>query len=397
MTKRGYNEVIDLTSLSEDEECHEISVTDYQDIKPAEKSKRLKRNDIVSLSSATNPPVSSEDVKECFIDIFRQDGDDGILSRGITLPTSSDKLLFCTTSESVLEHTSKTLMTDQKNSSSYLVHIQQRDQWSCGFRNLQMIFSSLLPHLCQAHPCWTYIQQDKYDVIQMNSRLNLLPSVLQLQHLIELSWKEGFDSDGKQHFSGKIIKKKSRIGAVEVASVSSFVYLDTTLVQFIACQESRSLLGPFLWIYFKQGRLGFTNNHCDTKELANKILSLIGENTSINEKKINKSQKMVGAGTLPVYLQWEGHSVTIVGVVKNENTFNLIVFDPLKKWNWSTRKIDDLSVLELSTTEIIQKDLQIILFGEKRITEIERRERLSIKNHVVTAARDKVLQTLSIN
>lgn len=90
-----------------------------------------------------------------------------------------------------------------------MLHIQQTDKWSCGFRNLQMVLSSVLPQLPPSH---TYYSKTA-------SPPNCIPNVPQLQRLLERAWKEGFDPSGAQHYGRKIVHKTSKIGAVEVSTI----------------------------------------------------------------------------------------------------------------------------------------------------------------------------------
>ena len=68
--------------------------------------------------------------------------------------------------------------------------------------------------------------------------------------MYESCWKDGFDPKGAEHYNHRIVGKTSFIGAVEVSSVLSYLHIDSTVVQFIQCFESRSKLGPFVWAYF---------------------------------------------------------------------------------------------------------------------------------------------------
>ncbi len=61
-----------------------------------------------------------------------------------------------------------------------LQHFSQNDNWSCGFRNLQMMLCSLIPKFQDIFPSG-------------------IPSLIELQTSLELLWTEGFDQDGAKH------------------------------------------------------------------------------------------------------------------------------------------------------------------------------------------------------
>lgn len=97
-----------------------------------------------------------------------------------------------------------------KRPSFYLLHIQQRDKWSCGFRNLQMLLVTLVPSLPPEH---IYFDNGSW-----NGQAFRVPSLQQLQASLERSWRAGYDPDGARHYQNRILGKNSKIGAVEVST-----------------------------------------------------------------------------------------------------------------------------------------------------------------------------------
>lgn len=75
-----------------------------------------------------------------------------------------------------------------------LYHIRQRDRWSCGYRNLQMLLAS-------------------------RGGGENIPSLYALQENLQDAWKEGMDPRGALHYNYRIIGKKEWIGAVEVCTI----------------------------------------------------------------------------------------------------------------------------------------------------------------------------------
>jgi hypothetical protein len=73
------------------------------------------------------------------------------------------------------------------DTSKILQFVGQKDDWSCGYRNLQMLLSALLPHLPEDHLFHT-----KYP---RRSGHIAIPSLYQIQSAIENAWQDGFDPE----------------------------------------------------------------------------------------------------------------------------------------------------------------------------------------------------------
>jgi len=76
-------------------------------------------------------------------------------------------------------------------------HYLQSDNWSCGYRNLQMLISSMLPTLTGIFP-------------------GGVPNVEEIQRTMEILWSCGFDGRNAEHHCGVLVGKKTWIGTVEV-------------------------------------------------------------------------------------------------------------------------------------------------------------------------------------
>jgi actin-like ATPase involved in cell morphogenesis len=98
---------------------------------------------------------------------------------------------------------------------------------------------------------------------------------------------------------------------------------------------------------------------------------------------------------LPLYLQWEGHSVTIVGVEKTKsNTIQFLLFDPLKdgtklKQTLLSKQKDVLAPMRLPCAKFLTKDCQVVVCSPRQLTELERNAIRSGPN-VITASSDAV-------
>lgn len=76
-------------------------------------------------------------------------------------------------------------------------HYLQHDNWSCGYRNLQMLVSSLLPSLAAVFP-------------------GGVPGIEQIQRATETSWRRGCDLTNADHHAEALLGKKAWIGTTEV-------------------------------------------------------------------------------------------------------------------------------------------------------------------------------------
>ncbi len=113
-------------------------------------------------------------------------------------PSSSSSSSSSLTSASSLESSS-----DHNRSSSSLpynrqpMHYLQADNWSCGYRNLQMLLSGMMPTLLDIFP-------------------NGVPSVEEVQRDMEILWGMGYDARNAEHHGHSLVGKRTWIGTVEV-------------------------------------------------------------------------------------------------------------------------------------------------------------------------------------
>jgi hypothetical protein len=325
-------------------------------------------------------------------------------SRTTTTTTSSTKYYYwtCIPSNSSPSSSSDDNTTNTTGMIPGIVqHIQQNDRWSCGYRNYQMMLSAILPRLASSsnHMIYQRGYITRREIITNTTHKAqqlpiILPSLKQTQKSIEDSWDEGFDPNGANHYRHKIVGKQSnsgKIGAMEVCNLFWYHGIDSVVIQFIKCYKSRQQLPYFIRNYFgyDNDNNSYTNNNNNKNKdacfIANKVLSdaYTESNFGISQQQQQQQQTTKNACTtnntflqktkLPLYLQWEGHSVTIVGIeiqikvkqntnmvaasvaatattAKNNNDndydhdFTLLVLDPMK----SSPKIkNDLRICKL--------------------------------------------------
>ena len=287
-----------------------------------------------------------------------------------------------------------------------LLHIQQKDRWSCGYRNVQMILSALIPLLPSDHP---YHQCVPASLRRSDLGVAVpIPSLLDLQHFQQHSWRLGFDPQGARHYQGTIVEKHDQIGAIEVLTILASVRIDTVVVQFVKTHESRRLLAPFFWSYFSK-RAG-----CDCRPggsmeplrpspwIATKLLDYAA---TLPKEEVDHNMAMCTCPTVPLYLQWEGHSVTVIGIRKidGDAEYQLLVLDPAKDGSAIHRHLG--LAFELPTTlhaieplilemkEVAGKDCQVLM-ATKRALDDSDIDQIKERTNAVTAARESVVQLL---
>ncbi|XP_023569995.1 zinc finger with UFM1-specific peptidase domain protein isoform X2 [Octodon degus] len=155
--------------------------------------------------------------------------------------------------------------------------------WGCGYRNFQMLLSSLL-------------QNEAYDDCLKGMSVPCIPKI---QSMIEDAWKEGFDPQGASQLNNRLQGTKAWIGACEVFTLLTSLGVKCRIVDF------HKATGP-------------TGTH---PRLFEWILNYYSEQEG--------SAKVVCTSKPPVYLQHQGHSRTIVGIEERKNrTLCLLIFDP---------------------------------------------------------------------
>ncbi|XP_075563237.1 zinc finger-containing ubiquitin peptidase 1 [Pelecanus crispus] len=157
--------------------------------------------------------------------------------------------------------------------------------WGCGYRNFQMLLSSLL-------------QNSLYnDSLRDTTRI---PSIPKIQSMIEDAWKEGFDPQGASHFNNRLYGSKAWIGACEIYSLLTSLRIKCQIIDF---HKPTGPMGThprlFEWVlrYYSTDNEGGAKVVCTSKP--------------------------------SIYLQHQGHSRTVVGIEERKNrTLCLLLFDP---------------------------------------------------------------------
>ncbi|KAG5878214.1 hypothetical protein JTB14_020791 [Gonioctena quinquepunctata] len=159
--------------------------------------------------------------------------------------------------------------------------------WGCGYRNTQMLISSLLTHTGyneKIYKLWEGRKPPRSSV----------PSISRIQSVIEQAWAQGFDIQGSEQLGCRLVNTRKWIGATEVVTLLSFLRMKCQLVDF------HRPTGP-----------GGTH-----PELFKWVLKYFENSVG-------------GEFTPPLYLQHQGHSRTIMGIeVHRDGSLILLVLDP---------------------------------------------------------------------
>ncbi|XP_028142955.1 zinc finger-containing ubiquitin peptidase 1-like isoform X3 [Diabrotica virgifera virgifera] len=159
--------------------------------------------------------------------------------------------------------------------------------WGCGYRNTQMLISSLLTHTGYNEKLYKLWQDQK-------PPRSSVPSISRIQGLIEQAWSQGFDIQGSEQLECRLVNTRKWIGATEVVTLLSFLRIKCQLVDF------HKPTGP-------------GGSH---PELFNWVLKYFESSVG-------------GEFTPPLYLQHQGHSRTIMGIeIHRDGSLILLVLDP---------------------------------------------------------------------
>ncbi|KAJ2159202.1 hypothetical protein GGF46_003211, partial [Coemansia sp. RSA 552] len=159
--------------------------------------------------------------------------------------------------------------------------------WACGYRNCQMLISSLLS-------------------APGGSRLSIdnVPSVSELQHMLESAWAAGFDPDGAQQLNHRVSGTRKWIGATEVYCILAHLGIHAHIVDFhhpTGADGTHPGLFAYVVNYFTSGP---------------------GTGGAGGSNTMRFTEKH------PLYLQHQGHSRTIIGVELAPSATCLLVLDP---------------------------------------------------------------------
>ncbi|KAL4974292.1 peptidase family C78-domain-containing protein [Aspergillus desertorum] len=171
--------------------------------------------------------------------------------------------------------------------STHVHHISKmpREGGFCGYRNIQMLVS--------------YIQESRGP--GSDHFPGALPTILQLQDLIERAWDMGYNTVGRTETGGVKGTRK-----------------------FIGTSEAQALFLS-LGIQCEARRIGKTKEMPAHSSLLSNVAAYFRDAGPLDDK----TEKVVLTDLPPIYLQHQGHSMTIVGFeIREQGSANILVFDP---------------------------------------------------------------------
>lgn len=203
--------------------------------------------------------------------------------------------------------------------------------WGCGYRNIQMMLSSLF-------------QNPNYsEMLRAAIGSNSMPSISRLQKMVESAWTQGFDVQGKEQLGCKLHNTRKWIGTTEIVTLFSWMRIECQLVDFhrpTALNGCHPDLFAYVLRYFEQPR----------------------------------------PHTPPLYLQHQGHSRTIIGIEQKASGLTLLILDP----SHSPRQVaslgssqDTLRLIRRGPNAMKAPQYQIVSVVGKLDTEEEYQVRLS--------------------
>ena len=349
------------------------------------------RESITGIKESAAPMKGIQAPHSFVIVCFEGDDDDAVMTDGVAEA-------LCTYFLSVNNSPGKeryltTCCGANSLSLTCLRHIQQNDKYSCGYRNTQVLLSALSPWIPFDHPYYLMRSGNTSPYQQLSAARNgifAIPSLRNLQKVLEAAWASGLDPDGAEHYSRKIVDKTKWIGAVEVWSMFAYWKTDACVVQFVKCFESRRVVGHFCSAYFSplasSPCLLCSQDYTTTKSFVQQLISQ-AEATSVSKSKPSDHTshahcRSCTCPVLPLYLQWHGHSVTVVGVESGRSGIanRLIVLDPLANGNSNLSDWADNNppsgkgalgtTGRVPVTELHNQDCQILVVSPRRANHV---------------------------
>ncbi|CAK9817528.1 Zinc finger-containing ubiquitin peptidase 1 [Anthophora quadrimaculata] len=217
--------------------------------------------------------------------------------------------------------------------------------WGCGYRNLQMLISSLLQHTGYnelVYKAWNSGLGGGSST--KNPLRSSIPSISRLQRMIEWAWAQGFDTQGAEQLGGKLVNTRKWIGPTEVVILLSSLRIKCQLVDFYT---------P-------------TNADGGHPEMFNWVLQYFQRCDDFKP---------------PLYLQHQGHSRTIIGVEQlRDGSITMLVLDPshspaqMAQFNSTSSALGAMRLVRKSIAAMKARQYQVVAVIGIMETELEYHE-----------------------
>ncbi|GAA6009831.1 hypothetical protein JCM11491_000831 [Sporobolomyces phaffii] len=277
--------------------------------------------------------------------------------------------------------------------------------WGCGYKNLQMLISSArhLPQYRQLFATRTLIESPREVEHDPSIPAGIpVPTILELQEIIQAAWSLGFDPPGAQHFRHQLIGKKSWIGTTEVFTALTSIgirqvdqpLLLTRIVDFPKIKKGQEQTGTrtdgthqtlIKWIisYFSTpSRPVERAAASDSAGTASSSATILNDGppepknaftTLLSSAHRSSAILTVSPNKQPLYLQHQGHSRTIVGVERMKTKRGcaagageewLLIFDPGKPIPNDLKRLSQASLENSDDSPPLAKKYKPSGFGQ---------------------------------
>ena len=225
-------------------------------------------------------------------------------------------------------------------------------KWGCGYRNVQMLLSALL----HAEPALVLFggaaRVDDGGTV-------CVPSIKTLQQWLEFAWGGGFDVAGAAQV-GAVVGTDEWVGATEAVALLRHQGLKARVVDF----EWKG--GPRRQRQMGDALVEFAKRH-------------------FGEVPVSPETRQTA---LPLLLQWEGHSVSVVGVAWSRGgDESLLVLDPALAGAYLTSRMKRTST---SFTAAAYQFAYLDVAGGVLVGDAEREEGKVVSSELVLVWRDRV-------
>lgn len=217
--------------------------------------------------------------------------------------------------------------------------------WGCGYRNLQMLISSLLQHTGYnelVYKAWNSGLDSGSST--KNPLRSSIPSISRLQKMIEWAWAQGFDTQGAEQLGGKLVNTRKWIGPTEVVILLSSLRIKCQLIDFYT---------P-------------TNSDGGHPEMFNWVLQYFQRCDDFKP---------------PLYLQHQGHSRTIIGVEQlRDGSITMLVLDPshspaqMAQFNNTSSALGAMRLVRKSIAAMKARQYQVVAVTGIMETDLEYHE-----------------------
>lgn len=211
--------------------------------------------------------------------------------------------------------------------------------WGCGYRNMQMLLSSLLHHT-------------GYNSKLFNGK-NTMPAISKIQSLIEAAWRMGFDAQGCEQLGGKLFNTRKWIGATEVVTFLCSFRIRVQLLDFhVPSAPDGGHPALFQWV------LDYFQKQEEFKP--------------------------------PIYLQHQGHSRTIIGCEQmKDGAVRLLVLDPshnklqMEQFNSTAMASNAIRLLRRPLQAMKARQYQMVVIAGLMETEQEFQQSKVLKSTLI--------------